>query len=161
MKELYFVKELPKVPAVYAIYGGRDSSYVAYVGSGGDLRQRMEQHLIKRNSTVTTATSASTLNPDYVTGLEWWAHDSFKDKITRLGAEIIASELLKPSLRSRERPLHKAKKLSAEKNFRKIYEKLFTGDPTGKITIPSIDFLYRKFIELENRVKKLETVRMK
>lgn len=59
--------DLPNVPAVYAMYGGRGrSQYVAYVGVADKLRARIEQHLARRDSSMTTGTSAAMLNPDHV-----------------------------------------------------------------------------------------------
>ena len=52
------------------MHGGL-KSYVAYVGMGGNLKQRIEQHLIKRDSSVTTGTSAVGLNTDHVRRVDW------------------------------------------------------------------------------------------
>ena len=67
MKIVYSVYDMPRVPAVYAMYGGRNQKYVAYVGIGANLRRRIHQHLIGRDSSVATGTSASGINPDYIT----------------------------------------------------------------------------------------------
>ncbi|MCD4782602.1 MAG: GIY-YIG nuclease family protein [Candidatus Eremiobacteraeota bacterium] len=89
-----FLSNVPKYPAVYAMYGGTGrSQYVAYVGIAKNLRQRLEQHLIRRDSSVTTGTSASTLNPDYVTEIRWWTHSRFSDRAALEAAEIIAFNL--------------------------------------------------------------------
>ena len=54
--------------AVYALYGGRHHGlYVAYAGIADAFRPRIEQHLVRRASSVTTNTAAVGLNPDYVT----------------------------------------------------------------------------------------------
>jgi predicted GIY-YIG superfamily endonuclease len=47
---------------------------MAYVGIANKLRQRIDQHLLKRGNSVATGTSVATLNPDYVTEVEWWTH---------------------------------------------------------------------------------------
>jgi hypothetical protein len=49
-------RPVPNAPAVYAMYGGEGREYVAYVGLGDKLRRRVEQHLINRDSSVTTGT---------------------------------------------------------------------------------------------------------
>jgi hypothetical protein len=59
---------LPGVPAVYAMHGGKGRGlHVAYVGIADSLKARVEQHLVRRDSSVATGTSAVCLNPDYVT----------------------------------------------------------------------------------------------
>ena len=55
---------LPQEPAVYALYSGRD---IIYVGITGSLRTRIKQHLVNRDSSIATGTSAAMLNPDHVT----------------------------------------------------------------------------------------------
>ena len=70
MRDFSTVYELPNVPAVYAFYrGDRGPKYVAYVGIAGKLKQRIVQHVIRRDSSVATGTSAVNLNPDQVTSL--------------------------------------------------------------------------------------------
>ena len=60
--------ELPNRPALYALMSGAGArADIAYVGTAGKLRQRITQHLVRRDSSVTTGTSAVQLNPDYVT----------------------------------------------------------------------------------------------
>ena len=79
MIELTTITDLPNVPAVYAMYGGQGRSrYVAYVGLGSKLRSRVEQHLIRRDSSVTTGVSAVSLNPDFVTEVRWWEYPAFE-----------------------------------------------------------------------------------
>ena len=75
------VSELPNEPAVYAMYGGRGKDKdVAYVGIAGKLKQRIQQHLVRRDSSVTTGVSAVSLNPEHVTKVSWWEHQSFSDE---------------------------------------------------------------------------------
>ena len=72
------INDLPNVPSVYAMYGGQGRGlYVAYVGIAGKLKQRIIQHLIRRDSSVATGTSAVALNPDYITQVKWWEHSDF------------------------------------------------------------------------------------
>jgi hypothetical protein len=50
MIELTLISDLPKVPAVYAMFSGQGRSrYVAYVGLGSKFRGRIEQHLVRRD----------------------------------------------------------------------------------------------------------------
>src|SRR4051812_49012781 len=47
--------QLPKTPAVYALYGGwPPRMWVAYVGEGANVNGRIEQHFVRRDSSVTT-----------------------------------------------------------------------------------------------------------
>lgn len=67
------ISELPGAPAVYAMYGGLGrAAYVAYVGLASNLRQRLTQHFIRRDSSVVTGAAAVSLNPDLITRVEWW-----------------------------------------------------------------------------------------
>ena len=57
--EVERISLLPNAPAVYAMYGGRGQGlYVAYVGVADKLRQRVEQHLERRDSLLTTRQGA-------------------------------------------------------------------------------------------------------
>jgi len=60
MKTVYSVSELPQVLAVYAMFGGKGRGrYLAYVGIADKLKRRVAQHLIRRDSSITTGTSAA------------------------------------------------------------------------------------------------------
>jgi hypothetical protein len=41
------ISALPRVPAVHLMLGG-SPRFAAYVGIGGDLRERVDQYLVKR-----------------------------------------------------------------------------------------------------------------
>jgi excinuclease UvrABC nuclease subunit len=46
MNVLHVISDLPQIPAVYAMYGGKGRGrYVAYVGIAQKLRDRIVQHL--------------------------------------------------------------------------------------------------------------------
>jgi excinuclease UvrABC nuclease subunit len=76
MKLITTAGQLPNCPTVYAMYGAHGSDLdVAYVGIEGHLKRRIEQHLIRRDSSVTTGTSVVSLNPELVTKLHWWEHE--------------------------------------------------------------------------------------
>ncbi len=60
MREIKSIRGLKNAPAAYALFGGHGTNeYVAYVGVADKLRQRVEQHLIKHDSSVTTGRSAN------------------------------------------------------------------------------------------------------
>jgi hypothetical protein len=83
VKSVSSISEVPNVPAVYAMYGGQGrSAYVAYVGLAGNLRQRLGQHLITRDSSIVTGVSAASLNPDLVTKVQWWEYPDFEQRLS-------------------------------------------------------------------------------
>ena len=70
MIELTSISDLPSVPAVYAMFGGQARSrFVAYVGLGSKLRGRIEQHLVRRDSSGTTGVSLRTMDGPLAM---WW-----------------------------------------------------------------------------------------
>lgn len=53
MASVSTISNLPNTPSVYALYGGRGRGrYVAYVGVANKLKNRIEQHLVRRDSSV-------------------------------------------------------------------------------------------------------------
>lgn len=102
MKRADFVLELPNGASVYAILEGRGQrKYLAYVGIADQLRCRIEQHLVGRDSRVAVGISATGINPDHVTQVIWWESSQFGDRDILRVAEMIASNVLDPALRSR------------------------------------------------------------
>lgn len=90
MKNINSVTDLPNVRAVYAMYGRRGRGlHVAYVGIADALKRRVMQHLVKRDSSVATGTSAATLNPDYITEVSWWEHPNFLQRHVLQAAELV------------------------------------------------------------------------
>ena len=151
------VSELPQIPAVYAMYGGRGRGrYVAYVGIAKSLRPRVIQHLVRRDSSVTTGTSAVQLNPDYVTELDWWEHPGFDQRHVLEAAEMVAFDVLDPALRSRGAPQHLARELYADEAFRTEMRALFLGEPAGRLTILTLEDALERIVALEGRVAELE-----
>ena len=157
MKNINSITELPNVPAVYAMYGGRGRGlHVAYVGIADALKRRVMQHLIKRDSSVATGTSAAALNPDYITEVSWWEHPDFSDRAVLQAAELVAFDFLEPALRSRGAIQEKAKELYADESF---YEKMmafFQREPAGRLVIMTLQDALDKIAELERRVDELE-----
>lgn len=152
-----FVEDLPTDPAIYTLHGGTGRGrHVAYVGLTRDLRGRIRQHFIRRDSSIVTGTSAATLNPDLVTKLEWWLHDRFSDTTNRRAAELVALEMFEPALRSRGRVTEKAESLSKDPQFRKEMEELFKGAPSGSVEIPTLSDALETIRKLQDRVSKLE-----
>lgn len=101
MHEIQAIAQLPSVAAIYAMYGGDTRRYVAYVGKGDVLRRRINQHLLLRNSSVSTGTTATALIPDHVREVVWWEHARFVESVVLQAAELVAFDVLEPALRSR------------------------------------------------------------
>jgi len=145
------------VPAVYAMYGGRGKGlYVAYVGIADRLKRRVIQHLITRDSSVATGTSATGLNPDYVTEVRWWEHPHFTHRHVLEAAEFVAFDVLNPILRSRRKMSKRAKRLYDNENFHEETRSLLLSQPKGRLVVQSFQDLVTKITELDRRVTQLE-----
>ncbi len=157
MIELFSTSKLPNVSSVYALYGGQGRGlYVAYVGVAGKLKNRIVQHLVKRDSSVATGTSAVALLPDYVTEVHWWEHPDFNQRPVLEAAELVAFDVLKPALRSRGAIQKQVKQLYADKEFYQKMQSLFLDQPTGHLAIPTLQEALDRIIQLEQRVAALE-----
>lgn len=159
MRDFSEIYNLPNVPAVYSFYSGeRGPQHVTYVGTAGKLKPRIMQHLMRRDSSVTTGTSAASLNPDYVTNLSWWEHQDFEDTEKLKAAELVAFEVLNPVLRSRGAVNRSAFQLLSDKAFYEKMKNLFESNPTGNIKFPSLTDVIERINELEKRIDQLETL---
>lgn len=159
MASISTISDLPNTPSVYALYGGRGRGrYIAYVGVANKLKNRIEQHLVRRDSSVATGTSAVHLNPDHVTEVSWWGHDDFSQRNVLEAAEMIAFDILDPALRSRGRSQHKAVELLNDLHFVAEMESLFNSLPAGSLYLPSLDEALDRIDKLEQRVAHLEKI---
>jgi hypothetical protein len=157
MRTLSAISELPNVPAIYALYGGQNNgSYVAYVGLARQLKLRIIQHLVRRDSSVTTGFQAVSLNPDFVTKVEWWEHADFVDPSCLAAAELVAFDVLDPVLRSRGTIPHQAKQFYEDSNFNNKMHILIEGEPSGRLLIPTFQDALERIVTLENRIAELE-----
>ena len=157
MIKLSSIAQLPNVPSVYAMFGGENRrSYVAYVGMAGKLKQRVTQHLVRRDSSVATGASAVTLNPDYITEVRWWEHSDFAQRHVLEAAELVAFDILDPALRSRGAIQDKAKQLYENEEFRKQMRSLFQGEPSGCLSIPTLREALKRISALEKRLAEME-----
>lgn len=157
MIEIEAVADLPARPAIYALYGGRGRGlHIAFVGAARDLRIRMTQHLIRRDSSVTTGVSVASLNANLVTEARWWEQPDFADEARLLAAELVAFDTLEPALRSRGQPREDARLLAADAQFRSAMVQRFTSEPTGRLRILSLQDALERIAALEERVRALE-----
>ncbi len=157
MIEITSVADLPSRPAVYALYGGRGRGLrAAYVGAARELRTRVTQHLIRRDSSISTGAAVVTLNADLVTQTLWWEHSSFGDESCLLAAELVAFDMLDPTLRSRGQPQGRARQLYADPAFHAEMRQLFTADPSGRLALPTLHDALERIALLEERLRALE-----
>jgi len=151
------IPRLPNSPAVYAMYGGHSRErYVAYVGVADKLKRRIIQHLVNRDSSIATGTSAVGLNPDYVTEVRWWEHQSFSDRNALIAAELVAFQVLDPALRSRGRIPKKANEIYNDEKFRAEMNLLFKREPKGILVVPNLQNAFDEIERLERRITILE-----
>lgn len=121
------------------MYGGLPPRlWVAYVGQAGDLRERLNQHLVRRDSSVTTGVSAVGLNVDHVAQVAWWLHPTFSDDNSRAAAELVAFDVLDPALRSRGRVSQAARILAVHDAFIAEMKALLSGQPAGVYQPPRL-----------------------
>jgi len=152
------IKDLPSVPAVYAMFGGRGRSlYVAYVGIAGNLRSRINQHLVLRDSSIATGVAAVHLNPDRVTQIQWWEHEKFADVAYREAAEMIAFEIFEPVLRIRGATTERASQLCKDQDFCLEMRQLFNDLSHGQLVIPTLLDAMERISKLEERIIALES----
>lgn len=157
MRDFSALYDLPNEPAVYAFYsGGKGQKYVAYVGIAGKLKRRITQHLIRRDSSVTTGTSAVCLLPDYIESLSWWQHSKFNETVNLKAAEIVAFVVFNPALRSRAGADKAGQELYSDAGFFKEMKTLFEGKPTGRITFPTLSNTIETISDLKHRITVLE-----
>ena len=110
---------------------------------------------MSRDSSASTGTSATGINAEYVTEIWWWEHPRFSELPVREAAELVAFDLLNPALRSRKGIGKAAQKLCESSRFRKEMGKLIKK-PTGRLTLPSLDRVWRRLSAVEDRLATVE-----
>jgi hypothetical protein len=154
--EIERISLLPKIPAVYALYGGRGQGlYVAYVGVADRLRNRIEQHLVMRTSSVTRGDVATGLNPEQVTERRWWSDDSFVERPRLEAAELVAFDVLNPVLRSRGRIEEQARAYYGDPAIHQYLQTLFVGPSTGRLILPTLQDALDRIASLQRQIEVL------
>jgi len=157
MHKIPKISSLPNTPAIYALYGGKGQrKFVAYIGIADKLRQRISQHLVRRDSSIVTGTSIVSLNPDYVTALKWWEYPDFSKREYLEAAEEVAFRIFNPILRSRGNLTERGQNLLKDPEFNKKMETLFQGETLKSLEFPDFQDLLEKLNELETEVKSLK-----
>ena len=81
MRSFDEIKHLPQFPGIYGFKWPNDiQNNYSYIGLSNKLRERVWQHLLKRDSSVATGASAISLNPDKIAECHWWIHASFDER---------------------------------------------------------------------------------
>lgn len=147
------ISSLPNTPALYALYGGKGKrKFVAYIGIADKLRQRISQHLVRRDSSIVTGTSIVSLNPDYVTALAWWEYPEFSKREYLEAAEEIAFKIFNPVLRSRGNLTDRGEQLLRDVDFNKKMVEICKAAPSGALEFPDFQELLEKVDNLESEI---------
>lgn len=148
----FSLSSIPKTAGIYAMY--YRSGGVAYVGLSKSLRDRIRDHMTYHNRV-----SATVLNPDNVCCICWWFNPKFSERAYLEAAEVVAFEVLNPSLRSRGKITDRAKAILADQKFHDEMTCLFDGTPSGVFHPKTLDNLVDLVLELRDRVSELEKQR--
>ena len=99
--EVETIAGVARTPGIYAMYGGErvGRGWVAYVGIATNLHRRLEQRVIRRDSSVVTRAQAVGVNIEHVRYIDWWVSPLVDDEDARHAAELIAFDVLNPALR--------------------------------------------------------------
>lgn len=149
--------ELPRVPAVYALYGGRSGSRaIAYVAAGDVLLRRVLEQLVIRDPLHVLESPALALMTSHVTEIRWWEHSAFAQRHALLAAELVACDLFDPPLTGRSRASAQSFALYGDARFRESMRSLLRSEPRGRLVLPTVEDTLDRLAELEHRVTALE-----
>ena len=152
--QIQTISSLPNLPSIYAIYA-KSSKVPVYVGQTTKLKNRIIQHLIRRDSSIVTGANGYSLNPDYVKKVSWWKHDLFTSPDNLIAAELIAFKQLNPIIRSQGNKTQ-ANEISNDEDFTNEMVQLFQGEPSGELNIIDLTQALQRIAELEDRIRQLE-----
>lgn len=157
-KEVETIGEVARTPGIYAMYGGErvGQGWVAYVGIAGNLHRRLEQHVIRRDSSVVTGTQAVCVHIEHVRYIDWWTSDLFEDDDARHAAELVAFDVLNPALRSRGRPRQNARTLADDGAFQAKICDLLNEQPHGRLVLPTLTGMAERLRAVEARLDALD-----
>lgn len=147
------VSQLPDRPGIYALCGGRKQSlYVVYVGAANSIKQRITQHLVRRDSSVVTGVAAASLNPELITEVRWWENALFEDRVYLEAAELIAFDIFMPVLRSRGKVQDASRKLVDDEKYRNTMNDLFRCEASGRLCILTLQDALERIETLEQQM---------
>ncbi|HUZ00642.1 MAG TPA: hypothetical protein VMU89_09850 [Thermomicrobiaceae bacterium] len=148
------VADLPDIPAVYGLHDRRTGTLI-YLGETGNLRARIKQHLVSRDSSVVTGAFAASINPDLVGEVRWWEHVELGDRPGREAAELVAVALLNPVLRDRDRPQSASVTRFEDRGFRSRMEGLFQSPATGRMVVPTLQEALARIAAIESELAQI------
>ncbi|MBE2320397.1 hypothetical protein DVA67_030820 [Solirubrobacter sp. CPCC 204708] len=128
------------------------------MGIAGNLHRRLEQHVVRRDSSVVTGASAVGVKIELVRYIDWWTAEVFHDDDARHAAELVAFDVLDPALRSRGRPRQTALELAADAGFVEQVRALLAAQPEGRLILPTLASLSERIRTLEERLTRLEQI---
>ena len=152
--QIQTISSLPNLPSIYAIYAKNSKSPV-YVGQTTKLKDRITQHLIRRDSSIVTGANGYSLDPDYVKRISWWEHDLFISASNLTAAELIAFNQLNPIIRSQGNK-KQASDILNDEDFVNGMVQLFQGEPSGELNIVDLTQALQRISKLEDRIRQLE-----
>ena len=92
---------------------------------------------------------------DFVTEIEWWEHEEFESKNALAAAEVVAFEILNPALRSRGNTTTQATVTSEGVKLRKQMKRLFKGEPSGRVDLPTLEAALNRIEKLEELIRRM------
>jgi len=96
------------------------------------------------------------LNSGNVSEVKWWEHKGFQERHVLEAAELVAFDMLNPTLRSRGAIKHKSMQLYEDTAFRDEMRSLFTSIPSGHLVLRDLSDAFAMIDALEKRVAELE-----
>jgi hypothetical protein len=97
------------------------------------------------------------LTVPFVTEVCWWEHPDFGERDVLEAAELVAFHVLEPALRSRGGITDRAKELHDNPEFHEKMRALFSGEPTGRLTVPSLAGALEQIADLSERLAEVES----
>ena len=152
--QIQTISSLPNLPSIYAIYA-KNPKVPVYIGQTTKLKDRITQHLVRRDSSIVTGASGYSLDPDYVKRITWWEHHLLTSPSILTAVELIAFEILDPIIRSQGNK-KQAGQMLKNKDFVNEMRQLFKGEPSGEFTIIDLAQALQRIVELEDRIRQLE-----
>ena len=145
------------IPRSHGVYAMRDrGGHIIYVGISKNIRSRIDQHLNRRDSSVSTGVAAAMLNADKVASVVWWQHIHFDDPAILEAAEIVAFEILNPVLRSRGNVTERALLHLENQVLVDELKALFQTDNKDRYIPKTLDNLADLMMELRDRISAMD-----
>lgn len=146
--------EIPEKAGVYAFHEG---DRVLWVGFGGNIRERVEHHLLQGEPMTSPGVHrANAVDPRRVTKVVWWLYPEPAAPDALEAAWELAVRGLSPAMRPRYSVGDAAGKHLADPEFVHRVRETVEGKPHGVFIPQSLDSLTRMVVELEGKVQALE-----